>query len=59
MKHHICESHAIVLEFIMVEKVSVLWLGKLFSMQVLDVAINYAFVRLALERSVEWVCWRM
>ena len=53
MKHHICESHAIVLEFIIVEKVSVMWLGKLFSMQVLDVAINYAFVRLVLERSVE------
>ena len=53
MKHHICKSLAIVLEFIMVEKVSVLWLGKLFSMQVLDVAINYAFVRLVLERSVE------
>ena len=53
IKHHIHKSHTIVLEFIMVEKVNVLWLGKLFFMQVLSAAINHVFDRLGLTSATD------
>ena len=54
IKHYIHNSRTIVLEFIMVEKVNLLWLGKACPMQVLSAAIDHPFVSLGFTSATDY-----